>query len=487
MAKIFNGMIPFASAIRPTGAQPLDDRVVVATMADLTDASTFGDAKYNGMLVAVIETQQVYMLVDDVNSTNSDSWVQVGTDFSGEISDLDGRIDDLETFKTAVNTRLDIADDSGLTLNSSGGLSVKLAESTDTFINGIDLDQNGGLKVSTYNLRPVNSENVESGFASQYEFRVNGQVMTKINIPKDQFLKSATFHATAEEGVAVEAPYLKFVWDLDINPDLEGIQNVTYVPVKDLVDTYTAGDYITISNNVVSVDINSLTAQIKSDISYDEITSNIETLTAAVGDDKSGLIADVAKNTSDISSINEVLTPLSTTVGEHSTTIAQHTSNIANLAGKVDTIMTGALTHVDDTASHGIKLEYSDKELEGDWTAKAVKVSVDLEALREDLQVDADSVLLTTDIKDSENAETARYETGDSVQSILADLNARVLSINTDIESALGEGLIGIEAGKGIAVDATTNKNKPSVSVKVAANSALKTTTDGLDIFWSEL
>lgn len=73
MAKIFNGMIPFASAIQPTGAQPLDDRVVVATLADLTDATTFGDAKYNGMLVAVTETQQVYMLVDDVNSTSSDA------------------------------------------------------------------------------------------------------------------------------------------------------------------------------------------------------------------------------------------------------------------------------------------------------------------------------------------------------------------------------------------------------------------------------
>lgn len=481
MAKIFNGMIPFASAIQPTGAQPLDDRVVVATMADLIDATTFGDAKYNGMLVAVVETQQVYMLVDDVNSTNSDSWVQVGTDFSGDISDLGGRIDTLEYINTnVVSKRLSLANNSGLTTNADGGLAVKVTPNTENFTNGIVIDETG-LKVSTYDLQPV------EGNALQYKFIVDGETKTTINIPKDQFLKSATFHATAEEGVAVEAPYLKFVWDLDINDDLEGIQNVTYVPVKELVDTYTAGDYITISNNVVSVDINSLTAQIKSDISYDEITSNIETLTTAVGDDKSGLIADVAKNTSDISSINEVLTPLSATVEGHSTTIDQHTGSINSLAGKVVTIMTGALTHVDDTASHGIKLEYSDKELEGDWTAKAVKVSVDLEALREDLQVDADSVLLTTDIKDSENAETARYETGDSVQSILADLNARVLSINTDIESALGEGLIGIEAGKGIAVDATTNKNKPSVSVKVAANSALKTTTDGLDIFWSEL
>lgn len=438
----------------------------------------------------VVKNGLVYNKADDApiaaNPTDINNWVPVGTDFSGEISDLDSRIDDLETFKTAVDTRLDIADNSGLTLNPSGGLSVKLAEDTDTFINGIHLDQNGGLKVSTYNLRPVNSENVESGFASQYEFTVNGQVMTKINIPKDQFLKSATFHATAEEGVAVEAPYLKFVWDLDINPDLDGIQNVTYVPVKDLVDTYTAGDYITISNNVVSVDINSLTAQIKTDISYDEITSNIETLTTTVGDDKTGLVANVAKNAEDIKSINEVLTPLSTTVAEHSTTIAQHTTSIQNLAGKVVTIMGNALTHVDDTASHGIKLEYSDKELEGDWTAKAVKVSVDLEALRADLSVNANAVLTTEDIKDKEDDEDARYEKGTSVQSIIANLNARINEIDADIQGALAGGVTNVGAGNGISVDSSV-ATKPVVSIKTAANSALKTTTDGLDIFWSEL
>jgi hypothetical protein len=442
----------------------------------------------------VVKNGLVYNKADDApiaaNPTDINNWLSVGTDFSGDITGLDSRIDTLELFKDEVTDNLSVKANSGLSFNADHNLQVKLVEDSDEFINGLHVS-NDGLWVPSYTFRAIDSTKVEEGYASQYEFTtfVPGAdpITTKINIPKDQFLKSATFHATAEEGVAVEAPYLKFVWDLDINPDLEGIQNVTYVPVKDLVDTYTAGDYITINNNVVSVDINSLTAQIKTDISYDEITSNIDTLTTAVGDDKSGLIADVAKNTSDISSINEVLTPLSATVEGHSTTIAQHTSSIQNLGGKVTVIMSGALTHVDDTASHGIKLEYSDKDLEGDWTAKAVKVSVDLEALREDLQVDADSVLLTTDIKDSENAETARYETGDSVQSILADLNARVLSINTDIESALGEGLIGIEAGKGIAVDATTNKNKPSVSVKVAANSALKTTTDGLDIFWSEL
>lgn len=78
MGKLFNGMIPFASAIQPTGAQPLDDRTVVKSLVDLYADETFGLAKYNGMLVAVIDEQQVFMLVDSANSGAAESWIPVG-------------------------------------------------------------------------------------------------------------------------------------------------------------------------------------------------------------------------------------------------------------------------------------------------------------------------------------------------------------------------------------------------------------------------
>lgn len=68
-----------------------------------------------------------------------------------------------------------------------------------------------------------------------------------INIPQDQFLKSVSFHAEKESGATVDAPYLKFVWNLDIDSDTDGEQTVTYVPVADLVKTYTAGTAIEIT------------------------------------------------------------------------------------------------------------------------------------------------------------------------------------------------------------------------------------------------
>lgn len=441
----------------------------------------------------VVKNGLVYNKADDApiaaNPTDINNWVPVGTDFSGDITSLDSRIDTLELFKDEVTDNLSVKANSGLSFNADHNLQVKLVEDSDEFINGLHVS-NDGLWVPSYTFKAVDSTKVEEGYASQYEFTTFAPgadpITTKINIPKDQFLKSATFHATAEEGVAVEAPYLKFVWDLDINPDLEGIQNVTYVPVKDLVDTYTEGDYITIQDNKVSVLYAKLRDDIAKDFKLADLATDVDTLTTTVGNETSGLVADVAKNTTDISAINEVLTPLSTTVGEHSTTIAQHTSSIANLAGNVVTIMGNALTHVDDTASHGIKLEYSDKELEGDWTAKAVKVSVDLEALRADLSVNANAVLTTEDIKDKEEDEDARYEKGTSVQSIIANLNARINEIDADIQGALAGGVTNVGAGNGISVDSSVT-TKPVVSIKTAANSALKTTTDGLDIFWSEL
>lgn len=249
----------------------------------------------------VVKNGLVYNKADDApiaaNPTDINNWVPVGTDFSGDIVDLDRRIDTLEYFNTnVVSKRLAVANDSGLATDANGGLIVKVAPNTDSFTNGVVVDSTG-LKVSTYDLQQV------EGNALQYNFIVNGETKTTINIPKDQFLKDVSFHATAETGVSVEAPYLKFVWDLDINEDLEGVQNVTYVPVKDLVDTYTPGDYITITNNVIDVNYAKVALNLTETLKLSEKWEALNANTAAIGDENSGLIADVAENASDISKL----------------------------------------------------------------------------------------------------------------------------------------------------------------------------------------
>ncbi len=83
MAKKYNGTINFASALRPTGAQPLDDRMVVQSLTDLMSFATFeaegASAAYNGMMVAVLEEQKVFMLINAAQLNTEDAWVSVGS------------------------------------------------------------------------------------------------------------------------------------------------------------------------------------------------------------------------------------------------------------------------------------------------------------------------------------------------------------------------------------------------------------------------
>ena len=83
MAKLFNGKILFASALQPSGAQPLDDRSVVQSFNDLINSDTFvvngASAAYNGMIVSVLDEQKSYMLVNKEDITNKNSWVAVGS------------------------------------------------------------------------------------------------------------------------------------------------------------------------------------------------------------------------------------------------------------------------------------------------------------------------------------------------------------------------------------------------------------------------
>ena len=105
MSKLYKGEISFSVGIKQSGAVPLDDRTVVAKYSDLLSADTFGLGAYSGMLVAVLETQQVYMLVDKANSTAAESWVTIGglseedVENIKKIKDIEDKLDVIEDFE----------------------------------------------------------------------------------------------------------------------------------------------------------------------------------------------------------------------------------------------------------------------------------------------------------------------------------------------------------------------------------------------------
>jgi len=96
----------------------------------------------------------------------------------------------------------------------------------------------------------------ESGYAATYVVKQNNtQVGEKINIPKDFLVKSASMKTctTANSpltGLAVNDPYLDFVVNTKEN---DGTDEHIYINVADLVDTYTAGTGLTLSNGSFSV------------------------------------------------------------------------------------------------------------------------------------------------------------------------------------------------------------------------------------------
>ena len=103
------------------------------------------------------------------------------------------------------------------------------------------------------------------GYAASYTLSVNGTPLsTKINIPKDFLVKSATLATvstadTPYTGAVIGDKYIDFVINAKDASDGTGAEHI-YLPVSDLVDTYTAGNGLSLSSGAFSVAIDSTNA-----------------------------------------------------------------------------------------------------------------------------------------------------------------------------------------------------------------------------------
>ena len=111
-------------------------------------------------------------------------------------------------------------------------------------------------KSDLYNVTVEKQQTAETGFVATYVIKQNNtQVGSKINIPKDFLVKSATMQncTTANfplNGLKVGDPYLDFVVN---STDNDASNSHIYINVSDLVDAYTAGTGLTLTNNAFSV------------------------------------------------------------------------------------------------------------------------------------------------------------------------------------------------------------------------------------------
>ena len=107
-------------------------------------------------------------------------------------------------------------------------------------------------------------QTANTGYAASYSIKANGVSLSPdIDIPKDFLVKSATLEtSTAQnfEEVGCSAAGKKYI-DFVINTvDDDTTASHIYLPVEDLVDVYTAGNGLTVSNNEFSLVIDSSNA-----------------------------------------------------------------------------------------------------------------------------------------------------------------------------------------------------------------------------------
>ena len=448
-----------AAGFNITGQQPIDSRLVVDNVADLYLADTWsGVGLYNGLVVAIKSTGALFVLKDRDNFSNTASWVAVGGDVSADLTGLTGRV-------SAIETKITPATTSGLEL-SNGALAVKIDSATD---NALKVTESG-LKVvaPVYDLQPV--ETPDAQYASQYVFSKDGSTVTTINIPKDQFLKSADYNADENK--------LVFVFNTFV--DGAYTEKTVDVSVDDLVDTYTGSDYIEVSSNQISVKYDALKTAISADLKNEFA---IDTLTKDVSDNKSaisalqsdlntegtGLKAVVASNTAKISSLETSVSGLDTKVTNHGT-------EISGIKATLDDIK---VRNVNTDASYGIALTHTDVE-GNDGINDTVGISVDLNTL-------AAAVIAQHETPNASAIKVTATEGSSFTED--TTVQAAIINLDSRIQNAVAGGMTGINAGTGISV--TGISNNPTVSVNVSAivaeDSALTVTDNKIDLIWTEI
>ena len=399
----------------------------------------------------------------------------VGDETSGLVSDVAKNAEDIKTNAEEIEKKANAFTVGNGLVYTENKIDVIVSTAEG---NSLSVDENGlYVSVPTVTIPEYTLDSVESpaeGYASQYEFKKDGQVLNTINIPKDQFLKSATYDDVNNK--------LIFVFTTATG------ESTNEVDVNDLVDTYTAGDYITITDAAISVDYEALKAKINTDL-VANIAASVTTI--------DGRVTTVEGK---VSTIEGNITTLDTAKNDHETRIAtleavthptlEQVTNLENNYNTLNTNVTNISTavteikvkDVDSTVSNGVSLSLD--------AAGKIGVNVNIDTIADAViakhvvSVDASDIALSENIGTEANPD--RYTTSDSVQGVLDSMNARIESIDSDIQSALEGGVTGIEAGNGISVDNTV-ATKPAVSVKIASGSALRASADGLDLVWEEL
>lgn len=300
------GMFQFAANFEVKNAAALDPRMVVATKAELYNKETWpydGETAYlyNGLVVAVTEENELYMLVDAANFAVEASWKKISADASLVVEDS--------------------------------------LESTST-VNALSANQGRALKEMIEALPAYEIEKTNEGYKLVTE--QGGNALGAVISFSDLVVK-------AGEVVDVDG-------SLVIRLTLTNDETID-IPAVSLVDVYTSNDsYINVTaDNKIGLNFDSLKADLNIPT---DLSEEVATLTSVIGNDESGLAKNVADHTVKIGSLETAIsskvetsefTTLQAAVNGNSTAISEVAEDVETLSETVITI--GAKVDVESVSS----------------------------------------------------------------------------------------------------------------------------------------
>lgn len=432
-----------------------------ASLNKLAETTASGDLATD---VAALKTQMNTLLASADTAGSIDNRIKVANETLK--SEVDASLGELKTTVDASVAALDAS----IKANAAAIAGHKTAvDASLAVINASIAEIETAVEnVAVYNLESVQSPDAQ--WAAQYNFTKDGSVVTTINIPKDQFLKEATFvdSATAEDkaiddSVVVGQPYLKFTWEIE----LESGVSITYVPVNKLVDTYVGSDYITVSagtdNKIIALDYNKLVTDLKSDVVTDidasigEITDKIDVIDSSITSIKNDIADLVTKDASVDASLGELVADIADLVAKD-TAIDSSLGEIVTKLGNVDTSLG--------------ELVAADKAMQVDITKlKAAKVNG--QAFTDNAGT-LEATVKGINIKVGKAVESLGVTEATTIDAAIEAIAGKIGTVDTGVASVVSNDTV-------ITVDNSDAKNpKVGLAISAEADNIIEAKADGI-------
>ena len=202
-------------------------------------------------MTTVTNSELKTIITTNATTTNS-NFQKAKQAIAGKVDKVTGKGLSTNDFTDALQTKLN-----GIEANAD----VSLVQGVQ--VNGTDLTPDANKKVNVVipaaAVYTIGETTTSTGMLKTYGLFKDNTLVTGsiIDIPKDFLVKSASMGVcetddTPLAGLEVGDPYLDFVINTKDNATSTGDQHI-YINVKGLVDIYTAGDNIDITDNEVSV------------------------------------------------------------------------------------------------------------------------------------------------------------------------------------------------------------------------------------------